>query len=571
MGAIQYRRGSHRTAVVMLVVAGMAVSGSRSPLVDEPVVWHEDDRRDIPMPESREPNLSRDALESSLFRPMGRFFDPGRFVRRVGTLIGGEGAQPAANLNSLDEVPNSSWFTNRIGLFPTSVEEAASGPMTGSGPDRSETWEIVSAKTQGVTPGFTIRDGLGDRYLIKFDAPGYPRMATAAGVISGRILHTAGYNVPEDGLVEFSREDLVVGEDVELTLQNGSVRRMTEADLDQILASVEGSRDGRWRALASKYLDGIPRGPFDWRGRRHDDPNDAVNHEDRRELRGLRMFAAWLCHFDTKQENTLDMYVEENGNHYLKHYLIDLASTLGAGAKGPIKPFCFEYSVDLAAIVGRAISLGLHQDPWRQLERPENIPEIGYFESEIFDPMTFKPSKPTTAFANFTSRDGYWAAKIISAFSTEHLTAIVAQGEFGNQEASDWIVRILAERRDKIARYWFDRVPSLDFFHHNSGTIGFDDLGTTRGLYDAASTRYRVRMAASNEMRHTSDWTTWTELSDRSFVIDELSEASIATGVDSTEYPFYSFELQVTRGSRWSSSVFVHVSRASGRVVALDR
>ena len=46
----------------------------------------------------------------------------------------------AANVNALDEVPNSSWFTNRIGLGPLSPAELAAGPAHGrpellDGPD----------------------------------------------------------------------------------------------------------------------------------------------------------------------------------------------------------------------------------------------------------------------------------------------------------------------------------------------------------------------------------------------------------------------------------------------------
>ena len=36
------------------------------------------------------------------------------------------------------------------------------------------------------------------------------------------------------------------------------------------------------------------------------------------------------------------------------------------------------------------------------------------------------PAPPRRSAANLTDRDGYWAAKIISAFSSEHLEAIVA-------------------------------------------------------------------------------------------------------------------------------------------------
>ena len=58
-------------------------------------------------------------------------------------------------------------------------------------------------------------------------------------------------------------------------------------------------------------------------GVRDDDPNDTVPHEHRRELRGLRVFAAWLNHTDMKEDNTLDMFVEEGGRHFVKHHLVD--------------------------------------------------------------------------------------------------------------------------------------------------------------------------------------------------------------------------------------------------------
>jgi hypothetical protein len=430
---------------------------------------------------------------------------------------------------------------------------------------------VIGGKTEGVTPGFTIRDAIGDIYFIKFDAPNYARMATAASVISGRILHNAGYNVPEETIIEFGRKDLVVGDDVDLELPDGSERTMTEADLDDILERVAQSQDGTWRALAGKLLPGENSGPFDWRGRRKDDPNDKVNHEDRRELRGLQVFAAWLCHFDTKQENTLDMYVEEDGRRFLRHYLIDLASTLGAAANGPIQPFCFEYSVDFTAIFGRALTLGLIQDRWRRLERPPNIDEVGYFESEIFEPNKFKASKPTAAFANLTDRDGYWAAKIISAFKDEHLDAIVEEGEYANPDAARWIARVLADRRDKIARYYFERVPPLDFFVYDDGVLRFHDLGTERGIYPASSSRYRVRVAASDANRRRKRWTPWRELEETVANLEQSLEREELSSVPISDWPFIAVELQLNRGASWSSTTTVFLARRSGRVVAVDR
>ncbi len=572
MDVIRSRRGSRPAAAALCLITGLAVMVADPPLSDAPVVWHENDRRDIPPPAPRDPSLARDAIDASLFRPMGRLFHPGRMVRRVGTLFGGDNAPPAANVNSLDEVPNSSWFTNRIGLFPITPENAARGPMTGAGgPDRSGKWTVVSTKTQGVTPGFNIRDASGDVYLIKFDPPGYLGMTIAAGTISSRIFHMAGYNVPEDAGVTFRRDELVLGDNVELTQPDGTRRVMTDVDLDLILDRVEHLPDGTWRALASKFLAGTPSGRFDWKGRRKDDPNDLVNHEDRRELRGLRMFAAWLCHFDTKQGNTLDMYVEEDGRRFLRHYLIDFASTLGAGALGPFPVGCHEYSIDFAAIFGRALTLGFRQDAWRGLERPPALAEIGYFESEIFEPMAFKPSQPNAAFANLTRRDGYWAAKIISAFSDAHLEAIVAEGGYRNLDAARWVVRVLGERRDKIARYWFDRVPPLDFFTHESGVVQFHDLGADRGVYPGVPARYRARVAAATAERRRGRWMQWTEFTRLTVGLGAAAEREEISSLPVVDYPFLALELQVNRGSAWSSSVTVYVARSSGRVVAVDR
>jgi len=207
MDAIRFRPGKPPSAVAAFcVAAGAAVLVAGEPLRDAPVVWHDNDRQNIELPARRDPNLIRDAIESSFFRPMGRLFNPARVVRHIGSLFGGDHVRPAENVNSLDEVPNSSWFTNRIGLFEITPEQAARGPSTGSGPGRSSPWTVVGAKTEGITPGFTISDGAGDSYLIKFDPPGYVGMTIGAGVISGRILHAAGYNVTEDFVVKFRRE-----------------------------------------------------------------------------------------------------------------------------------------------------------------------------------------------------------------------------------------------------------------------------------------------------------------------------------------------------------------------------
>ncbi len=557
------RRGFVAVVGWSALIAGVTVAGP--PLVDRPIVWHEDDRRDIPRPESRRVGLVREAMDESLWHPMDRMFDPARALRRI---AGDPKTHAAANANLLDEVPNSTWFTNRIGLFPMSPVAVARGPLTGDGPVRP--WTIVQAKTEGLTPGFNIQDAQGDTYLIKFDAPGYLGMASAAGVISGRLLFAAGYNVPEDFVVTFRRGELFLAPDVFFTPDSGPSRAMTDADVDAILAQVDQPRPGEWRALASKFLPGVPVGPFSWSGRRGDDPNDRVNHEDRRELRGLRMFAAWLGHYDTKQGNTLDMYVTERDRSFLRHYFIDFASTLGAGANGPYAMAGFEHGADLPAIGGRTLSFGLQEDAWRKLRRPPGLDEVGFFESTLFDPIEFKPLMNNAAFANLSDRDGYWAAKIISAFTDRHLEAVVAQGAYRNPTAAEYVARVLGERRDKIARYWFERVPPLDFFRIVDSVFRFQDLAVERGI-SPETARYRLRAAATSATRRVAEWTEWIALDRTELPFDRiLGSANVARhGADA--FPFLAIDVEVNRGNRWSDPVRVFVARASRRIVAVDR
>ena len=571
MGAIRYPRASAPAAVLLaLAVAGPAGAG-RMPLRDAPVCWVVDDRGDMPKPKERDPNLLRDGIDQSFFHPLGRLLSPDRLVRKAGTVFGADHVPAAGDVNTLDETPNSAWFTNRIGLYPMSESEVARGPVHSEGPDRSAAWTVIGAKAQGVTPGFNIRDARGDVYLIKFDPPCCPGMSSAAGVIAGRLLHAAGYNVPEDFVVTFRRDDLVLGEKVRIRDRDGKQRPMVPEDLDGVLAQVRPEADGSWRAIASKFLKGEPVGPFSWQGRRKDDPFDTVRHENRRALRGLRVIAAWLDHFDTKQLNTLDMYVEESGRRFVRHYLIDFASTLGAGAIGPYPKANYEYAFDVPASLGRAVSLGLYQSPWERLELPEGLDEVGYLESREFHPTKWKPLDPNAAFANLTDRDGYWAAKIVSAFTRPQIEAAVAEGRYRNPDAARFVVRMLEERRDRIARHWFDRVPPLDFFTVEGTTLRFHDLGAERGIYPGTSPRYRARAAAVRADRRGAGWSGWTERSEPAVDLEALGAAAPVPSASRGASPFLAVEMRVSRGTDWSPSVTVYIARSSGRVVALER
>ena len=167
----------------------------------------------------------------------------------------------AQSINTIDEVPDSIWFTNRIGSRPMTVEEVAKGPDTASGPAPGP-WTLASGKSDGVTPGFTILDTAGDRWFIKFDPPKYPEMGSGAEAAVGKLYHALGYNVPENYVAKLTREGLVLNEKSRITSEDGAERRLTTRDVDRLLSMGAQDKDGSYRVTASKAVPGKPLGPF---------------------------------------------------------------------------------------------------------------------------------------------------------------------------------------------------------------------------------------------------------------------------------------------------------------------
>jgi hypothetical protein len=409
----------------------------------------------------------------------------------------------AKNVNDWGEVANSSWFTNRIGSRPLSIEELTRGPNKGSGPDTSGTWTITRAKAEGVTPGFTIRDINGDSYVIKFDPIGYPELASGAEVISTKLFYAMGYNTPENYLVFFDPKKLQLGQEVKFTDKKGKKRYMNQQDLQELLAGIQTMPNGEIRALASKYLSGVPLGPFKYSGIRRDDLNDVIPHHHRRELRGLKIFAAWLNHFDTKDGNTLDMYVTEGGRSYVKHYLIDFGATLGSASKAPnFRWRGFQHDIDPGVITINILTLGLYVKAW---EKKEGVifPSIGIYYSDLFNPMKYKPQVPNPAFENMTLLDGYWAAKIVMSFTDEHLEAVLKEAKYSNPQAEAFLLEILKTRRDKIGKYFFSHVNPADHFriyknNYSDWFISFENLAVYYGFTDNEEVTYQYLIQSEN-------------------------------------------------------------------------
>lgn len=549
-------------AELLLLVLILPLAAVAAPLEDRPVVWQADDARPLEvLPADREPLLHWTCYEAGFARPTEYALNFPRLVRRLGRPFGVEKDPESANVNRLGEVPNSSWFTNRIGIFPMPPSALALGPNASDGPSRAAPWRIVGVKNEGVTPSFTIVDALGQRFLIKFGPAYAPVAPTAAGVISQRLLWAIGYWVPQDEVVHFDPEDLVLSDGVQILDATDHKRPMTRADLDAILDRVERMDDGHIRALSSRFLEGRPIGPFDYLGQREDDPNDTIGHELRRELRGLNVFSEWLNHFDTKQQNSLDVVVEGPEGPFVRHYLIDFASTLGTGAAGSDVHWGWEVSLDPAAVLRRSFSFGAVIPDYRRVAEQEDLPDAAWFESEQFSANGFRPMLENPAFQRMSVRDGYWAAKILSAISNEHLRVAVEQGQYRDAATTDYMVRTLAERREKICRYWFDRVAPLDFFVVRGPNLFWQDLGLRNEVYPRTA-RYRARVRAVDAGRD-GPAAEWIELGTTSVALD------VQRATD--QWPFLEVEVQVDRGEGFGPGVRCYVARASRRVVEVQR
>ena len=385
----------------------------------------------------------------------------------------------AANVNTIDEVPDSGWFTNRILPRRLAVEDLVRGPNTGA-PPKAERWTIIREKSAGFSPGFTARDAAGETWFVSFDPPGNREGATAAIVVASKFFWALGYNQVESFITTVDPKTLAIDPSATMRRPNGKRTPMRQDDVNAVLERAARNPDGTYRAAAGRLLSGKVLGPFRYEGTRPDDPNDVVAHEHRRELRALRVFGAWTNLTDLKAGNTLDTLVTADGKAVVRHYLQDVGSTFGIGANGPHDwDEGFEYFYDQGPSRRRLLSLGFALSPWQTADYTESA-SIGRFESEAFDPKTWKPHAPTTAYMEMQPEDAFWAARRVAAFDDDLIRAIVHEGHFSDQAAERHLADLLIARRDKIARaYLSDVNPLVNPKLSDAGDLTFESAANT--------------------------------------------------------------------------------------------
>jgi hypothetical protein len=447
----------------MVLIGGLALPAAAQRFLPDDPLWTDPDRMDMPLPSPRR------APER-----MG----PLAFLDR--TLTGRRSTlRPAVNVNTVGGVPNSSWYTNRHYRHSLSLAALRRGPNTEPGPVMNAPWRLVRTEGDGPLPRAVVQDATGRRFRLLFDAAAHPEMATGAAMIGSRLLYALGYNVPQHWLRYIRADRLVPAAD--------SVAR---AEVDSLLARTSRRPDQTYRVLVTRIPDVVRRiGPFQFRGTRPDDANDVFPHQHRRELRGLRIFAAWMNHSKVRSRHTLDVGVEQDGRRFVRHYLTDLHLTLGSGGAEPKAPWSgHEHVLEVTEVLERVATLGLSGGDWAETE-PPNWPALGRFGAEGFEPRRWQPEWPNPAFQRSDSSDAFWAAKQVRHVSRADLAAIVGTADYSSSSVTNHVTVALVRRRNAIARAYLGWGGGLARFTARGGRLVFEDLPARYGLVSTSRRR----------------------------------------------------------------------------------
>lgn len=427
-------------------------------------------------PIAREPE-SQDASKAAPY-------DQSQMYELLYNLFVNSGYKPsglrAKNLNTVDEVPDSSWFTNRVGTRPMTSEELVRGANVGQPPDPSK-WVLIREKTSGAHPGFTATDARGQTWFLEFDPPKFKEGATAAVAIATKIFWALGYNQVESFLTTLDPKNTTIDPKATVRRPNGKRTPFNNDDINAIIENVARNADGTYRVIAGRLLPGKILGGYQYAGTRPDDPNDLVPHEHRRELRALRVFGAWTNLTDLKAANTLDSLITENGKPIVKHYLQDVGSTFGMCNDYYEWDLSYEYFYEGGPSRKRLFTLGFGISPWQTVNYKE-FPSVGKFEGKVFDPRKWRPQTPTTSYMELRDDDAFWAAQRVAAFTDEMIRAMVHTGQISDPVAEKYLADVLIERRDKIKSVYLTAINPIVTPRLDASGLAFENAAVAGGV-----------------------------------------------------------------------------------------
>lgn len=392
----------------------------------------------------------------------------------------------AGDVNSLDEVPRSSWFMGDRALPPTT-----------DGPPRPPLRVLSERTPTASTRGIAVVDTRGKRYELFRDDKDRAEMRTGAWLVASRLTRAVGYRVPEAHIAELTASDFVVepGPAPEGAIPHGGkppddrFREIVGAELEAFLEASPTTREGRYRVSAVRWPPGIDAGRTPDVGENADDANDTVPHEDRRTLRALRVLAAWLGQDRLLPHAIRDVYVGEPGKGFLQHHVVFFDGALGADAVVGERP---EQRNELTLL----LTLGFAPAPDLPPTQRRFL-AVGSFGPSV-DPSRVRPGLPFGPAERLTPADTYWMAKRIGMVPKSVIDEAVASARYGDPATSRWLARTLDERRRSLYEHGFSVVTPLDVEGVRGTSLHLRDRSAEVGLALARDARYLVSVHAQD-------------------------------------------------------------------------
>jgi hypothetical protein len=437
-----------------------------------------------------------DGADNLFFRPLSE---------TLGVVARGE----SIDVNSLDEVPDSSWFTNRIGVRALTAGEVELGACPASllldGANAADgSWVIDKGKGEGSTDGFRVVVPGRGKYLFKADDADTPEHSSAAETLGARVYYAAGYYTTCEQVVYFRRSALKLTPGLRWKHNFGDEEDFGPAELEKVLAHCARKGD-LIRMQASAWLSGQNIGGYQYEGTRVDDPNDVVAHDDRRELRAKRLLDAWIDRFDDRRGNTIDMWIADRPGPpdtspgHVIHYQTDTSEALGSEwAWEPIsRRLGYSYVLDWRDVTVDLFTAGARLETWDTVRKTPGKAFFAYFNVADFVPEDWKNEYPVAAFSRMTERDGAWMARILAHFDSSTVEVLSRTAQFSDPRDADYLDRVLEGRLRKILERYLTVLSPIAEIHLESGQTEYllcgTDLAEVRALRAPRVFRYSAR------------------------------------------------------------------------------
>lgn len=393
---------------------------------------------------------------------------------------------PPGDINALDEVPRSRWFS------PLEVEDGSFEATYAEGGPPVPPYRVLLERAPSGNGGIPVIDGLGRRFELRRDPPDRAEVRTAAAAISARIVRALGYFTPEVYVTDANESDFSIapGERHALSIVSGMepgeievARKQLSKTLLDWLEAAPPNKKGAYRLSATRWPPGTDLGRTAVAGTRSDDPNDRVPHEQRRTLRALKLVGAWLGMTRFTPHDLRDVYAGQAGDGFLVHYVVGHDKSLGTEAIIGRRP---EQKDEMTLLA----TLGFAPDP--------NIPPtqrkyvaIGAIGEEV-DPKRYGPALPFPPMDATDGADAFWIAKRIASVSEELILYSVRSGKVSNTTARRLLFELIVARQRQVVEWGYAQTTACDVESADERGVVVVDRAVAAGFTKGKGVEYVV-------------------------------------------------------------------------------